>query len=63
MNQKQIDTINNISPRGLMINTGSPCECGGDSYVTSQERKYSDTMLYKHRCTDCGNKFTTWTEG
>lgn len=63
MNQKQLDTINNINPKGLMINDGKPCECGSKDYATSKEQKFSDTMVYHHKCEDCGNQFSTWTEG
>jgi len=63
MNQAQLDTINNISPKGLHINAGEPCECGGEEYITTKERKYSDSMVYHHRCKNCKNKFSTWTEG
>lgn len=63
LNQKQLDTVNNITPRGLMLNKDTPCECGAIHYSTSKHRKFSDTMLYKHKCRECGNKFETWTEG
>ena len=48
---------------GLLWNDGVPCECGPDAIVTRKERKYSDTMVYRHRCTECGQEFSTWTEG
>lgn len=55
--------INQITPRGLMINEGRPCDCGAEAYKTRTEHKYSDTMVYYHTCTECGNEFSTWTEG
>lgn len=63
MNDQQLHTLNDISPKGLLLNEGTPCECGAEHYNTSKHRKYSDTMLYKHNCTECGNEFSTWTEG
>lgn len=60
---KQKCTLKGISPMGLHINSGSPCNCGPDDYVTRKSREYSDTMVYHHRCKNCGNKFSTWTEG
>ena len=59
----QLETINNTSPRGLHFNCGEPCECGVDADTSTRSlRKYSDSMLYKHRCS-CGAKWETWTEG
>lgn len=63
MNEEQLNTINEISPRGFHINDGEPCECGGGQYNTRKERKYSDSMVYYHHCTSCGNEFSTWIEG
>jgi hypothetical protein len=63
MNQAQLDTVNGITPKGFHINDGEPCECGGDKYVTTKERKYSDSMVYYHHCKECGNDFSTWIEG
>ena len=59
----QLETMNNASPRGLHFNTGDPCECGADAEVsTRSSRKYSDSMVYKHKC-ECGAHWQTWTEG
>lgn len=63
LTEAQLDTVNSIRPRGLMLNSGEPCECGGDDYRTTSERKYSDSMVYHHTCKQCGNEFSTWTEG
>jgi hypothetical protein len=64
MNEKQNQTLENISPRGFHINTGEPCECGENAdYSTYSERKYSDSIVYYHNCQDCGNSFSTWIEG
>jgi len=63
MNEKQIETVNGISPKGFHINEGEPCECGSEYYLTTPERKYSDSMVYHHKCEKCGNKFSTWIEG
>jgi hypothetical protein len=60
--EAQRQTLNEL-PTGLHLNTGSPCECGAESYSTSSSRKYSDSMVYSHKCGNCGNTFTTWTEG
>ena len=63
LTEDQLGTINGIDSKGLHLNEGAPCECGGEHYSTSKHRKYSDAMLYKHNCNECGNKFSTWTQG
>lgn len=59
--QKQ--TANELSPCGLEVLEGEPCECGGEAYNTSKSHGYSDTIVYNHRCSECGNRWKTWTEG
>jgi len=59
----QVETLNAPDSHGLHFNSGEPCECGTDATVSTRAiRKYSDTMLYKHKCSKCGNRFTSWTE-
>jgi hypothetical protein len=60
--EAQRETLNGLST-GLHLNAGKPCECGPEQYSTRKERKYSDSMVYNHHCSACGNKFSTWTEG
>lgn len=60
----QLETMNGVTPRGLHFNTGNPCECGESADVgTRSQRKYSDSMVYKHKCRECGARWETWTEG
>lgn len=60
----QLETMNGASPRGLHFNTGDPCECGDEANISTRSRhKYSDSMVYKHKCCECGAKWETWTEG
>jgi len=63
LTDKQLETVNNISPTGLHLNEGTPCECGAESYSTKKKRAFSDSMIYKHTCGECGNRFSSWTEG
>jgi hypothetical protein len=57
-------TLNQIDRSGLFLNSGRPCTCGEDAeYRTRSERKYSDSMVYRHRCLTCGHTFSTFTEG
>ena len=60
----QKKSLDQIDRCGLHINKGRPCECGEDAiYGTKAIPKYSDSMVYQHRCKTCGNEFETWTEG
>jgi hypothetical protein len=59
----QLETINNITPRGFHINEGEPCECGAEAYSTRKKVGYSDFVTYYHTCGECGNKFSTYIEG
>ena len=60
--KQQRKTVEGI-PTGLRWNSGVPCECGPGHINTKTSLEYSDTMLYKHRCRECGSQFSTWTEG
>lgn len=61
--EAQRETVEGISPMGLMMHDGQPCECGPEPYSTKSVPLFSDGMLYRHRCSECGNGFETWTEG
>lgn len=63
LTEAECETVNGISPTGLHIDSGRPCDCGPEPYSTTKKRAFSDSMVYKHHCTECGNRFTTWTEG
>jgi hypothetical protein len=63
LNDKQLETINGITPKGFHLNKGKPCECGGDNYRTKKRRGYSDYITYTHTCNECGNEFSTYIEG
>lgn len=61
--EEQHVTLQVPDRRGLLFHAGDPCECGESADVSTKSvRKYSDTMLYKHRCS-CGARWETWTEG
>lgn len=61
--EEQLETINNITPRGFHLNSGMPCECGAGPYSTSKSVGYSDFVTYAHSCSECGNEFSTYIEG
>ena len=63
LTEPQKETVNEITPRGLLLLEGSPCECGGEKYHTKTKHRYSDTAVYTHTCRNCDNVFKTWTEG
>ena len=46
LTEAELETVNGITPKGLHLNTGIPCECGPEDYSTRKERQYSDTMVY-----------------
>lgn len=48
---------------GFHLNEGDPCLCGTDYINTRTKRAFSDSLVFYHRCTDCGNEFSTWIEG
>ncbi len=63
LTEAERETIDEIDKTGFHLDTGRPCECGGDDYRTRTKRAYSDSLIFKHKCRNCGNKFTTWIEG
>lgn len=65
LSDAQVDTLNGLDHFGINgLDTGTPCECGSDAdTTTTSTRGYSDQMKYKHRCKDCGQKWTSWTSG
>jgi hypothetical protein len=48
---------------GFRLDSGVPCLCGIDAITTSKRRGYSDSLIFTHRCDECGNEFTTFIEG
>jgi hypothetical protein len=48
---------------GFHLDSGSPCTCGVEAIRTSKSVGYSDFATYSHRCTECGNEFSTYIEG
>jgi nicotinic acid phosphoribosyltransferase len=48
---------------GFRLDSGEPCLCGTDAITTTKEYGYSDSLIFHHRCGECGNEFTTWIEG
>ena len=48
---------------GFHLNTGEPCLCGAEHIRTRSKCGYSDSMVFYHRCAECGTEFSTWIEG
>jgi len=48
---------------GFRLDAGVPCLCSIEAITTSKKRGYSGSMIYTHRCGECGNEFTTFIEG
>lgn len=48
---------------GFRRDEGYACVCGIEYISTRRERAFSDSMVYHHRCKNCENEFSTWTEG
>ena len=48
---------------GFHLDKGEPCTCGKEAIQTRSRRGFSDSLIFSHRCTECGNEFTTWIEG
>ena len=48
---------------GIRADEGEPCLCGVEFLSTSGRRAFSDSRIYHHSCSQCGNKFTTYIEG
>jgi len=62
--EAQLETMNGTSSGGVSFNKGNPCECGTEAdTTTTRSRGYSDSMVYKHKCNECGARWETWTEG
>lgn len=48
---------------GFRLDRGEPCLCGVEAISTRTERAFSDSLVFHHTCTECGNYFSTWIEG
>jgi protein-disulfide isomerase-like protein with CxxC motif len=48
---------------GFRLDSGVPCLCSIEAITTSKRRGYSDSLIFTHRCSECGNEFTTFIEG
>ena len=48
---------------GLRLDEGVPCLCSIKKIATHKRRGYSDSLIFTHRCGECGNEFTTFIEG
>ena len=60
---EQRATVDGLERTGFHMDSGEPCECGPDDYVTRSKVGYSDFVTFTHKCRSCGNKFTTYIEG
>lgn len=61
LDEQQIDRLRRLP--GFRLDSGVPCLCSIEAISTSKRRGYSDSLIFKHRCCECGNEFTTWIEG
>jgi len=63
--QERFDRQNGILRQvaGFRLDSGEPCLCGVEALTTSKKRGYSDSLIFTHRCGECGNEFTTFIEG
>jgi len=48
---------------GFRLDAGMPCLCSIEAITTTKKRGYSDSLIFTHRCSECGNEFTTFIEG
>jgi hypothetical protein len=61
LDEQQIDRLRQLP--GFRLDSGVPCLCAIEAITTSKRRGYSDSLIFTHRCRECGNEFTTWIEG
>ena len=61
LDEQQIERLRQLP--GFRLDSGAPCLCSIEAITTSKKRGYSDSMIYTHRCRECGNEFTTFIEG
>jgi len=61
LDEQQINRLRQLS--GLRLDEGVPCLCSIEAITTSKRRGYSDSLIFTHRCGECGNEFTTFIEG
>jgi nicotinic acid phosphoribosyltransferase len=61
LDEQQIEKLRQLS--GFRLDSGVPCLCSIEAITTSKRRGYSDSLIFTHRCRECGNEFTTWIEG
>ena len=61
LGEQQIEKLRQVA--GFHLDEGVPCLCSIESITTTKKRGYSDSAIFTHRCSECGNRFTTWIEG
>jgi nicotinic acid phosphoribosyltransferase len=61
LDEQQIERLHKLP--GFRLDSGVPCLCSIEAITTSKRRGYSDSLIFTHRCSDCGNEFTTFIEG
>mgnify|MGYP006914326648 FL=1 len=61
LGEQQIERLRQLP--GFRLDSGVPCLCSIEAISTSKKRGYSDSLIFTHRCSDCGNEFTTFIEG
>jgi nicotinic acid phosphoribosyltransferase len=61
LDEQQVDRLRQLP--GFRLDSGVPCLCSIEAITTSKRRGYSDSLIFTHRCRECGNEFTTFIEG
>ncbi len=61
LDEQQVERLRQLS--GFRLDSGVPCLCSIEAITTSKRRGYSDSLIFTHRCSECGNEFTTFIEG
>ena len=61
LDEQQINRLRQLP--GLRLDGGVPCLCSIEKISTHKRRGYSDSLIFTHRCRECGNEFTTFIEG
>ena len=61
LDEQQVERLRELP--GFRLDSGVPCLCSIEAITTSKRRGYSDSLIFTHRCSECGNEFTTFIEG
>ena len=61
LDEERIERLRELP--GFSLDAGKPCLCSIEAITTTKKRGYSDSLIFTHRCSECGNEFTTFIEG